>query len=311
MDMMHSLAFAIPPVTPTLLSATLTGNGNKKQAVLNWKSIINATNFTVQRATDSGFTTNLVTVPLGNTTTYTDTVGSTMYFYRLFASNVVGDTAVYAGSPNGFPTKTANSGYSNVLGVNLPPPPAAPSNLTATILSSTSIRLNWTDNANNETGFRIEISTNGGTSYSLLTNVGANIVTYTNSALTTGTTYTYRVQAFNAGGSSAFSARVTVTLSSPLAPSGFTATAARANGNNDTVTLRWTDNSNNEASFTIQRATNSTFTAGLTNFTSAANTTTLVQTVGRALTYYYRIQAINPVGSSAQVNATTFPVVTP
>jgi hypothetical protein len=46
--------------------------------------------------------------------------------------------------------------------------PAAPTALTATVLGSTSIQINWTDNSSNEDKFRIERSTNGGTNWSLI-----------------------------------------------------------------------------------------------------------------------------------------------
>jgi FtsP/CotA-like multicopper oxidase with cupredoxin domain len=313
MDMMHSLTYAVPPATPLNLSAVLTGSGNKKQANLTWTSAVRATNYTVQRSTNSAFSTNLVTVPLGDVTTYTDPIGNTnqVYYYRVFASNIVGDTAVYAGSPLGFPTETSNSGFSNVAGVNLPTPPAAPTNLTATILSVTQVRLNWTDNANNETGFQIERSVNGA-AFALYTTVGANVVIYTDGGVSLGNTYRYQVRAANAAGFSSYAGPVTVTVSAPAVPSNLTAAGARANGNNDTVSLTWTDNSNNETGFTIQRATNAAFTTGLVTSNVGANVTTFTTgNVSRATSYYFRIQATNAVGTSAWVNATPFPVVTP
>jgi titin len=45
--------------------------------------------------------------------------------------------------------------------------PAAPSEFTASVLSSSSIRLTWTDNSNNETGFILEYSTNNSTGVNL------------------------------------------------------------------------------------------------------------------------------------------------
>jgi hypothetical protein len=62
--------------------------------------------------------------------------------------------------------------------------------------------LSWTDNANNETGFHVQRSTNN-VSFTSIAAVGANVTTYTNTGLTPATTYFYRVAAFNASGSSA------------------------------------------------------------------------------------------------------------
>jgi predicted phage tail protein len=84
-----------------------------------------------------------------------------------------------------------------------PSVPAAPSGLTATA-GKRSVTLNWTDNSNNETGFKIERSTDG-VNFTQITTVGANVVTYKNTGLTSGTTYQYRVRATNGSGDSAYS----------------------------------------------------------------------------------------------------------
>jgi hypothetical protein len=44
-------------------------------------------------------------------------------------------------------------------------PPNAPTNLTLTVVSSSQINLSWSDNSDNETGFKIERKIEGG-SYS-------------------------------------------------------------------------------------------------------------------------------------------------
>jgi len=306
-DMMRPMMVAVPPAAGPTLTATLSGNGANTRATLNWTAIPGATGYTVQRAGNSTFTSGLVTTQLGNVTTYANTIGNTSapYYYRVLAVITVGSGVA------GFPSLNANSPYSNTASVNTALPPAAPSNLTATILSATSVRLNWTDNANNETGFEVWRSVNGGAS-TLLTTLAANTTTYTDGGVSLNGTYAYRVRAVNATGNSAYAGPVSVTIAVPAAPSGLTATAARANGNNDRVTLGWTDNSNNESSFTIQRATNAGFTAGLNTSTVAANSITAQQTgLNRNASYYYRIQSVNAVGVSAWVNATPFPVVTP
>jgi len=87
----------------------------------------------------------------------------------------------------------------------VPNPPAAPSNLAATALSSSSIKLTWTDNSNNETQFKIERKTGAGGTYSQIATVGANVTTYTNTGLSASTTYYYQVRANNASGDSAYS----------------------------------------------------------------------------------------------------------
>jgi len=92
------------------------------------------------------------------------------------------------------------------IGGESPPPtvPAAPSNLTATLISSNQINLTWTDNSTNETQFRIERKIGGG-SYNLLSNVVAIVGSggtgnFSDVNLTEGMTYTYQVRADGSNG---------------------------------------------------------------------------------------------------------------
>jgi hypothetical protein len=80
---------------------------------------------------------------------------------------------------------------------------AAPTNLVATAISNVRIDLSWTDNSNNEDGFKIEKSADG-TTFSDLATVGANVTSYSDTGLTALTTYYYRVRAYNSKGNSAY-----------------------------------------------------------------------------------------------------------
>ncbi len=206
MDMMHSLAFAVPPVAPSGLAAVLAGNGNNRRADLTWvDKSLNETGFTIQRATNNAFTGILTTFTVGtNVTTYSNAIGNTnqTYYYRVFANNTVGDT----GTP-GFPTETANSAFSNTAGVNLPP--ADPSNVTATAVrfntNSDRATVTWTDASNNETGFRIQRANDAAFTVGLTTStVNTNVTTFTTGNLPRSATYYFRVQAYNASGVSAW-----------------------------------------------------------------------------------------------------------
>jgi peptidyl-Asp metalloendopeptidase len=81
---------------------------------------------------------------------------------------------------------------------------AAPSNLVATANGTKRIDLTWNDNSTNETGFRIERSTNNN-KFSHVATVGAGIKSYVNTGLRRGTTYYYRVRATSSSTPSAWS----------------------------------------------------------------------------------------------------------
>jgi len=126
-----------------------------------------------------------------------------------------------------------------------------------------------------------------------------------------GNTYAYRVMAVNGAGVSAYSNTAIQALLLPAAPSGLTAVAFRQ-GIGSRVRLTWIDHATNETGFTIQRATDPNFTIGLTTNTVGANVTTYTTgNLSRNTNYYFRIRATNISGSSAWVNATPSPILTP
>ncbi|MCW3465412.1 fibronectin type III domain-containing protein [Chitinophaga nivalis] len=73
--------------------------------------------------------------------------------------------------------------------------PAAPNNLYAVGTSKSAIKLTWTDRASNESGYEVWRSNTAEGAYSLITTVGANVVTYQDNGLGSNTTYYYKVRA--------------------------------------------------------------------------------------------------------------------
>lgn len=102
-----------------------------------------------------------------------------------------------------------------ILGAVLLAPPAwAASNV-----------LTWQDNAGNEANFNIERKAEACTGvlpFVEIATTSANIVTFTDAAVTEGVTYCYRVAASNPAGKSAYSntASRTVPFTAPVSPSG-------------------------------------------------------------------------------------------
>ncbi len=326
MDMMRPVAVGVEPNAPSDLTAVLTGKGKNQAVVLTWMdNSMNDTSFTVERSltTDGpweaiAFLQSPFAPSKGTTVSYTDPIGNTkdVYFYRVFASNTIGDTWDYS-DPNlnegaSFPTLNLDSIPTDVatFGSTAPTPPAAPTNLSASLQAGPQALLTWTDNSKDETGFVIERSLDG-VVFSVLAQVGSGVVSYTDSTISIGSTFTYRVAALNSAGSSVYSNTASISLAAPAAPSNLTAGAVRR-GNNARVTLTWVDNSVNENGFTIQWASDAGFTNILMTTIASVNATTFTTSnLNRNTDYFFRIQAFNASGVSAWVNASPFPIRTP
>lgn len=178
--------------------------------------------------------------------------------------------------------------------------PLSPTNLTATVASTTQVDLSWTDNATNEDGYKIERKTGSG-NYTIVGSTGANISTFSDMGLTANTTYTYRVYAHNsAGNSPQYSNEVSVTTSgvptlTTTTISSVTAVGSVSGGEitddgGSNVTARgvvWSTSSNP----TISLSTKTTDGNGTGIFTS--NISGLVANT----TYYVRAYATNSTGT--------------
>ena len=178
--------------------------------------------------------------------------------------------------------------------------PASPSSLTSTASTGTSITLSWTDNADNETGFIIEIQNADGT-FSQAGTTNANVTTLTVTGLQGGTTYVFRVRATNAAGPSGFSNNLSAntTQSAPIAASNLVASALTANA----VRLTWNDNATNEVGYRIERRVG-TSGAWQVLDTVGTNVTLYVdQSAAASTTYNYQVFATNSAGDSPASNA--------
>jgi fibronectin type 3 domain-containing protein len=121
--------------------------------------------------------------------------------------------------------QTDQTGQDAFLTVISVVPPRGPSGLTLTVLTATSVRLNWTDNSSNETGFRVMRWDSASDAYSVAASPAADSITYTDTGLQPGLRYIYQIRAYNTDGNS-FGSNKVQTTRPPVAPSSLTVSLA-------------------------------------------------------------------------------------
>jgi fibronectin type 3 domain-containing protein len=283
---------SVPDVPRNLVASP--GNGT---VTLTWTAPASdggspITGYTVYRGTNSG--NRSFSQKLGAVTTYTDggLSNGQRYYYVVTASNAIGE---------GPPSNEASAKPATV--------PDAPGNLQA-IAGNRTVTIQWSgpafDGGAPVTNYKIYRGTVSG-STSLLTTVGP-VGSYTDTGVTNGVRYYYRVAAVNRVGegspSSEASAAPTSGPSVPGVPRNLQATAG-----NGVVTLRWSapasDGGSLITNYTVYRGVSPT---SLTILAEGKNALSLFDGgLTNGVTYYYAVAAVNSRGEgprSGLVSAT-------
>lgn len=176
--------------------------------------------------------------------------------------------------------------------------PAAPTGLSATA-GNTQVSLSWTGSSG-ATSYNLYRGTTAGGESTTPVATGITATSYTNTGLTNGATYYYKVKAVNSSGASAYSNEASATPTAPAgvpaAPTGLSATAG-----NTQVNLTWTASSG-ATSYEVYRGTTSNgqnATPIATGITATSYTNTGLT---NGTTYYYKVKAVNSSGSSGYSN---------
>ncbi len=175
-------------------------------------------------------------------------------------------------------------------------PPVGPDFVVARPVAADKIVICWNDIDVEEDGFTIRRALSATGPWKQVGEVGPNATCFVNTGLNPSTKYFYQVGAFNAAGRSKWAGPVSATTQkagTPDAPSALIAVAINPNQ----VNLSWTDNSNNERLFRIQRRVPGGAWALVgdvaSNVTSYADTS-----VAGGVTYEFRVRARNNAGNS-------------
>src|SRR3989442_464577 len=194
----HAAAQVVPavPLPPTGLTTPFVSSS---QISISWHAPLNGvypvTGYQIERSTDGGTTWNIIVANTGSTGTWYSNyhlLGSTAYSYRVSAINSIGTSS---------PSNTASATTSPATA------PKPPTGLSTPFVSSSQISISWAAPFNDGgapiTGYKIESSTDGGTTWTTIApNVAPSPRWYSNYHLLGGTAYSYRISAINSVGTS-------------------------------------------------------------------------------------------------------------
>jgi len=258
---------------PTHLSVSIPTATSIK---LSWTSVSGANGYEVFRSLSA--TGTYAWLANAFTTSYTNsglTTGTT-YYYKVKARNTTKVPTVYSA----YTSVIAAKPVLLVLGV--------PTNLSVTIPTSTSIKLSWTS-VSGANGYEVFRSLSATGTYTWLAN--AFTTSYTNSGLTTGTTYYYKVKARNTTKSpTVYSAYTTVISAKPVLVLGIPTHLSVSIPTATSIKLSWTSVSGANG-YEVFRSLSATGTytwlanAFTTSYTNSGLTT--------GTTYYYKVKARN------------------
>ena len=132
---------------------------------------------------------------------------------RIYAVDIVSDSRVELSfletSATSFPASYSSFVVCDSTAVLSNPP----TNMTIS-QNGSSVTIGWTDNSNDETGFKIYRRASSQTEYTVLTTTTANVTSYTDADVVSGTSYFYSIAAVNSNGDSRKSNPVNTTVDS-------------------------------------------------------------------------------------------------
>ncbi|MCF7789636.1 MAG: hypothetical protein K9N47_26165 [Prosthecobacter sp.] len=183
-----------------------------------------------------------------------------------------------------------------------PPSLAKPVGLATTAVTAVQAAIKWTD-VSGETDYAVERKTGSGGSWAQVGATTVSATTFTDSSVTVGNVYFYRVTAVNGGLSSPASDELAVSVTVPAVPTPLIATP----NSSSAITLNW-PNVELESGYKLERGTSAT--GPWTQIATPTADVVTFQNTGltQNTTYYFRIRSTNAIGDSDYsevVNATT------
>ncbi|MCF7811391.1 fibronectin type III domain-containing protein [bacterium] len=175
--------------------------------------------------------------------------------------------------------------------------PLKPTELTAEAIAATLIKLEWTDNAVNEFGYVVESILPADNHWTCLDTLPVNSILFYKGGLTSESSYTFRIYAYNGYGNSPYSDLISITTPKeiPANPTDLREIEVTYSS----VEIAWQDNSNNESGFRVERSMYPLYQWRLIGLTDGEKESFIDGTVNFNETYCYRVAAFNEAGRSA------------
>ena len=164
------------------------------------------------------------------------------------------------------------------------------------------MRLEWTDNSDDETGFVIEKRIQGNSSWTTVASIGLNAQAFVENINIGSNSWEYRVKAIRDSESSDYTAVVLISRSGGAGSTPTAPTNLQASDSGSNVQLSWDDLSNNETDFVIERRLQgSSSWANLATRPANSNQFSDFTAIGGD-SYEYRVKAINGGAHSTYSN---------
>ena len=286
------------PSAPTTLNIA---NLQSREVSLDWSepSFVGGspiTNYIIEVSDNGGGTWKSVPHSVSSRTNLriTGLIPATAYIVRIYALSEAGTSDGLSGS------------FTTLAGL-----PSAPQTLAATSVAATTLTLTWELPSSNGgspiTDYKIEVSSNGGSTWSAIPHTASNSRAFNVTGLMKGRAYQFRVSTITAIGKGVSTSALSVTTvgNPPPSPTTLKVTATTTT----TVTLSWSQaavvNGSAVRNYTVEYSTNSGSTWTVASKPVSTSKSVTLSGFRTKTTYRFRVKAINDVGGSGYSNTIT------
>ncbi len=285
------------PAPPTQLTPTSGSTGVPVAPTLTWNASSGATSYRVQVSTDSAFGTTVVNQSGVSATNLpiSGLANSTVYYWRVNATNA-GGTSAYSSVWK----------FTTIIATPAAPTLNSPANNAISIALAPTLTWNASSGA---TSYRVQVSTDSAFGTTVVNQSGVSATNLPISGLANSTVYYWRVNATNAGGTSAYSSvwKFTTIVAAPAAPT-LNSPANNAISIALAPTLTW-NASSGATSYRVQVSTDSAFGTTVVNQSGVAATNLPISGLANSTVYYWRVNATNAGGTSAYSSVWKFSTI--